>query len=85
MIQKVRSERGESDKEDAMFKITNLVKTPNTDPQEFTLVLKDLDNTKKGYLHSTEHGTESEMRKLLKSSGVSDTDIDAAFNRAQVG
>jgi hypothetical protein len=45
-------------------------------------VLKDLDNTKKGYPHTTEHGTESDMRKLLKTSGMSGADVDAAFSRA---
>jgi hypothetical protein len=68
-----------------MLKITNLVKTADTDPQEFTLVLNDLENTMKGYVFTTKHGTESEIRELLKSAGLSDADIDIAFSIAPVG
>jgi hypothetical protein len=68
-----------------MFRITNLVKTANTDPQEFTLVLNDLGKTTKGYVFTTKSGTEPEIRELLKGSGLSDTEIDTAISIAPVG
>jgi hypothetical protein len=72
-------------REGAMLKITNLVKTANTDPQEFTLVLNDLEKTTKGYVFTTKSGTESEIRGLLKSAGLSDAEIDTAISIAPVG
>jgi hypothetical protein len=68
-----------------MLKITNLVKTADTDPQEFTLVLNDLGKNTKGYVFTTKSGTESEIRELLKSAGLSDAEIDTAISIAPVG
>jgi len=66
-----------------MFEVINLFKTGKKDPQIFVLVLKDLDNTTKGYAQTTRHGTESQLREYLKNGGMSDTKIDDAFNRAK--
>jgi hypothetical protein len=66
-----------------MFEVINLLKAGKKDPQIFVLVLKDLENTTKGYAQTTRHGTESHLREYLKNSGMSDTKIDEAFRRAK--
>lgn len=66
-----------------MFEVINLLKTGKKDPQIFMLVLKDVDNTTKGYTQTTEHGTESQVREYLKNGGMSETKIDEAFRRAK--
>lgn len=68
-----------------MFEVIGLVKTGTTEPQKFTLVLKDLENTTKGYTQTTKHGTESQLRELLKESGMSDAKINDAFSQAKQG
>ena len=68
-----------------MMKITNLVKTADTTPPEFTLVLKNSENTKRSYIHTTRRGTESQIRELLRRGGSSDSGINAAFNKARIG
>jgi hypothetical protein len=66
-----------------MFEVINLLKAGKKDPQIFVLVLKDLENTTKGYAQTTRHGTESQLREYLKNSGMSDTKIDEAFRRVK--
>ena len=38
----------------------------------------------KGYLQTTKYGSETEVRELLKSSGVPDAEIDQLFERAKL-
>jgi hypothetical protein len=64
-----------------MFLVISLSKVPNTDPQVFTLVLKDTENIRKGYLGRTEHGTETALREALLNGGMPQSEIDAAFKR----
>ena len=66
-----------------MIQVLGLCKTANTDPQEFTVVLKDLENTQKGYIQRTEHGAEPAVRTLLKNVGMSEPEVDSLFNHAQ--
>ena len=37
----------------------------------------------KGYLRTTKYGTETQMRQLLKLSGIPDAEIDQLFDRAK--
>jgi hypothetical protein len=58
------------------------VKNSNADPQQFTLVLKDLDEKTRGYVQTTKHGTESELRTALKEV-MSEVELDALFKQAK--
>jgi hypothetical protein len=64
-----------------MFRVISLNKTGNADPQQYTLVMKDLENTQKGYLGRTETGTEEAIRSALKNGGMPESEIDVAFAR----
>jgi hypothetical protein len=65
-----------------MFRVLDLRKVPDTDPQEYELWLKDLENTKPGYIGKTHHGSESELRTILTNGGMSEPDIDKLFKQA---
>jgi hypothetical protein len=65
-----------------MFRVVSLMKTGNSDPQQYTLVMKDLENTQKGYLGRTETGTEETIREALRKGGMPESEIDVAFARA---
>jgi hypothetical protein len=65
------------------YQIVGLNKVPDTDPQEFMLFYKDLENQKSGYTFSTEHGTQPELHALLKTGGMNDVQISVLFARAK--
>jgi len=62
-----------------MYQVLGLRKVENTDPQEFEIRLKDKENTKSGYVMTTDYGTESELRARLKEAGMQEPDIDRLF------
>ncbi len=66
-----------------MFRVISLNKTGNAEPQQFTLVMKDLRSTQKGYLGRTEIGREEAIRSALKKGGMPEAEIDAAFQRTK--
>jgi hypothetical protein len=65
-----------------MFRVISLNKTGNADPQQYTLVMKDLRSTQKGYLGRTETGMEQAIRSALKKGGMPEAEIDVTFQRA---
>ena len=66
-----------------MYQVLGIRKTAKTKPeQEFELRLRDKENTKPGYLHTTEYGTEAEVRTMLKDGGMPDAQIDILFAQA---
>ena len=64
------------------FQILGFRKVPDTDPQEFEIRFKDLDNIKPGYSFSTESGTEPDLKQRLKEAGLSDAEIEILFRLA---
>jgi hypothetical protein len=68
-----------------MFRVISLNKTGNADPQQYTLVMKDLRSTQKGYLGCTETGMEEAIRSTLKKGGMPEAEIDVAFQRTKSG
>jgi hypothetical protein len=65
-----------------MYQVLGLRKIANTDPQEFEIRLKDKENTKPGYMTTTDSGTETELRTRLKDSGMREPDIERLFKQA---
>ena len=65
------------------FRIMGLTKVAGTEPQEFVLFLKDLENTKPSYIGETEHGTESVLREALTNGGMKEPEIDVLFWQAK--
>jgi len=65
-----------------MYQVLGLRKVENTDPQEFEIRLKDKENTKSGYLFTTDNGTEPELRARLKEAGMQEPDINRLFKQA---
>jgi hypothetical protein len=65
-----------------MFRVVSLTKTGSADRPEYTVVLKDLEITQKGYLGRTETGTEEVVRHMLKNGGMPESEIDVVFARA---
>jgi hypothetical protein len=52
-------------------------------PQQFELGYKDFEqDTGKGYLVTTKHGTEPVLRAALQGCGVAESVIDALFQNA---
>jgi hypothetical protein len=66
-----------------MFQVLGLQKVAGSDPQLFTLWLKDNENTNKGYVGTTETGTEEVVRGALANGGMADPEIDELFARVQ--
>jgi hypothetical protein len=62
-----------------MFRVISLTKDGSADPQLYTLVLKNLENTQRGYLGRTEMGTEEALRAALKNGGMPEAEIDRVF------
>jgi hypothetical protein len=68
-----------------MYQVIGLCKTGNTEPeQEYELRLRDKENTKPGYLLTSEYGTEAEVRAMLKNGGMADAQIDVYFGHAKL-
>lgn len=65
-----------------MYQILALRKVGNTDPQQFEVLLKDTENTTRGYLMTTKYGTESELRMRLNEAGMPQSDINQLFLQA---
>lgn len=65
-----------------MYQVMGLRKIEDTDPQEFEIRLKDKENTKPGYMMTTDIGTESELRSRLKEAGMQEPDIERLFKQA---
>lgn len=64
------------------FRVLGLWKVPDTDPPEYELRWIDLASTKPSYSHSTENGTEPELRAMLKDGGMPEPDIIRLFKQA---
>ena len=64
-----------------MLQVLGLRKIADTHPQEYELRLKDLENTKLGYVQTTEIGTESDLRAMLKNGGITEPNIDLIFKQ----
>jgi hypothetical protein len=58
------------------------ISEPHTDPQEFTLVLKYLDNKTRGNTQTTKYPTEPELQAALKET-MSELELDDLFKRAK--
>jgi hypothetical protein len=58
------------------YRILSVNKIANTDPQEFLLFLKDMENTRPSYVGRTECGTEEDMREALTLGGMNAPEID---------
>jgi hypothetical protein len=65
-----------------MIQVLGLQKEPNTDPQQFTLILNDEAKRTKGYIWSTETGTEEDLRDALAKGGMPELTIDDLFAHA---
>jgi SOS response regulatory protein OraA/RecX len=65
-----------------MYQVMGLRKIEDTDPQEFEIRLKDKENTKPGYMMTTDIRTESELRSRLKEAGMQEPDIERIFKQA---
>lgn len=65
-----------------MYQVMGLRKIEDTDPQEFEIRLEDKENTKPGYMMTTDIGTESELRSRLKEAGMQEPDIERLFKQA---
>jgi hypothetical protein len=66
-----------------MFQVLGLQKVAGSDPQLFTLWLKDNENTNKGYVGRTETGTEEVVRGALDKGGMPALKIDQLFASAK--
>jgi hypothetical protein len=64
-----------------MFRVISLIKTGNANPQQYTLVMKDLRSTQKGYLGRTETGVEKTIRSTLRNGGMPEAEINVTFQR----
>jgi hypothetical protein len=64
-----------------MFRVISLIKTGNANPQQYTLVMKDLRSTQKGYLGRTETGVEKAIRSALRKGGMPEAEINVTFQR----
>ena len=64
-----------------MYKVLGLNEVPNTEPQVFELVVKDPENTKKGYLWRTEYGTEPIIPSMLRDGGMSAVEVNSLLSR----
>ncbi len=62
-----------------MYQVLGLRQLENTEPQEFEIRLRDKENTKEGYVMTTDYGTEPELRARLKDAGMQDGDIERLF------
>ncbi|HVM75802.1 MAG TPA: hypothetical protein VMT75_09180 [Candidatus Saccharimonadales bacterium] len=67
-----------------MIQIIGVRKADQEEMPHFELIYVDLDKKEKekGYFQTTKYGTETELRRLLKDSGVPDADIDKFFRNA---
>lgn len=64
------------------LRVVGFVRVAGTDPQEFMLSLEDTNNTKPGYICTTETGTEPVIRETLLTGGMGKNQIDALFTQA---
>ena len=65
------------------YRLLGLSKVPDTNPQEFVLFTKDNEDTQPGYVGRTDRGTEEVVREALALGGMSQAEIDIAFDRAK--
>jgi hypothetical protein len=65
--------------EPPMYQVLGIRKIEDTDPLEFEIRLKDKENTKPGYMMTTDSGTELELRARLKEAGMQEPDIEELF------
>lgn len=67
-----------------VVKVVGVRKADNENPPHFELQYLDLEKkqNEKGYFLTTKYGSETQLRELLKSGGVSDVEIDAYFRNA---
>ncbi len=66
-----------------MIQVLGLQKEAGSDPQVFTVFLKDEENDHKGYMWSTETGTEEVLRGALAKGGMPEPKIDEMFARTE--
>ena len=66
-----------------MIRVLGLQKEPDTDPQQFTLILNDEQKVSKGYMWSTETGTENDLREALAKGGMPELTIEDLFAHAE--
>jgi hypothetical protein len=64
------------------FQIIGLRKTGKTDEWEFELVMKDLENTTRGYTFTTKYGSEAAIREALLDAEVSQIEVQRLFASA---
>jgi hypothetical protein len=65
-----------------MIQVLGLQKEAGSDPPVFTLYLKDEENDRKGYIWTTETGTEEALRGALAKGGMPEPKIDTLFAHA---
>jgi hypothetical protein len=58
------------------YRVLGITKIADSEPQEFTLFLKDMENTRPGYKGRTECGTEEAVREALTLGGMNAPEID---------
>jgi hypothetical protein len=68
--------------EATVYQVLGLRKAGRKDPQQFELILKDLDNKDRGYFQTTRYGTEPQLRTILQAGGMLESEIDSLFERA---
>jgi hypothetical protein len=73
--------KNKTDLEAFMFRVISLRKNGNANPQQYTLVMKDLRSTQRGYLGRTETGMEEAIRSTLKKGGMPEAEINVTFER----
>jgi hypothetical protein len=68
--------------EAATLKVLVLRRVPESDPQRYELQYNDTNEKTHGYFHSTEYGTEEEIRSMLKNGGLTEGQIEFYFAKA---
>jgi hypothetical protein len=62
---------------------SHLERVPNTDPQLFTLWIRDTENPKSGYVGTSYTDSEPVVCEALEPSGMPPVEIDARFDLAK--
>jgi hypothetical protein len=65
------------------IQIIGVQKTTHGDLLQFTLIMKDLENTSPGYVWHSETGSEEALRSAMAKAGMPARDIDAWFANAK--
>ena len=65
-----------------MLRVVSLRKVGSEDPQEYELLLKDLDDKDAVHISQSNYGSEPQLRAKLKHCGMPDAEINKWFEKA---